>query len=93
MNLSDGSALFNGPFSTSDPLQKRHPSLQGFKGFHINQVTARDTMLSDKNRFTVAFELGEQLSGFAFQGGYELGAHTSDTNVPLSGLQGTTLPV
>ncbi len=56
-------------------LKNGHPLLQAFIGLNVNQVCARQAMLSDENGLTIPLDVREQQRGLALQCCDEFGLH------------------
>ena len=46
--MGQGAPFLKRPFSAGDSFQQAHPTLQGFVGFNIDQVSARHAVLRDE---------------------------------------------
>jgi hypothetical protein len=66
--MGDGTALFNGSFSTTDPFRQAHPALQGLICRDIDQIRTRHSVLRDQDRLAVALERRQQIRGPALVG-------------------------
>lgn len=65
----------DGHFAAGDAFQHAHALLQQLVAFHVDQVGARQTMLSDQDGFSIPFEIREQFGSLSLEGRDEFGTH------------------
>ncbi len=74
-------------FAARDALKKVDVFLEGLVAFDVDEVSCRQSMLSDQDGALVLANVVEEFGCLPFEGGDEFGAHASDTIVPLHPLQ------
>lgn len=73
--MRSNAPLGNSLLPAGDTLKDCHALLHELVRLDVQQVRARQTVLSDEDGFFVPLDVREELSGLALEGRHEFGAH------------------
>ena len=81
--MRDDSPFLKGFFATGDSFEQSQLFPHLGEGVNIDEISGRDAVLGDENRFPIFRKAFNKIGGLPLQGGDELGSHKSDTKVTL----------
>jgi hypothetical protein len=62
-------------FPSGNTFQYHQTGVLKFVGLNINQIGARQSVLSDENWLLISLDISDNFGSFSFEGGHKFGSH------------------